>query len=177
MAHPIVSRFFEVVTDHRKILNLPGSVTGRLTATWAKVMVFPQTLAPALILFDATVIDVMLIFAARFMAMHVVWLLDRHMPYTRALGLCHLVTFGPLLVYFAIDFDQINTAWGSLAPIFSFYVATIAACLYMDFRDLILHLAGRPYPAYMRDHHRNGHITIDDPRIAEPVTILNRILW
>ena len=177
MAQPIISRFFEVVADHRKILILPKSVSGRLTVTLAKVLVFPQTLAPALILFGAPVIDVMLISVARCMAMHLVWLLDRHIPYTRALRLCHLVTFGPLFVYFAIYFNKMNTAWGSLAPIFLFYVTTIAACLYMDLRNLILHLVGLPYTAYVSDHHCNGYIAIDDARIAEPVTILNRILW
>lgn len=177
MAHPIFARFYEVVVDHRAILNLPGSATGRLTAAWAKVMVFPQVLAPVLILLGAPVLDVMLIFFARFVAMHVVWLLDRYMPYTRALGICHLVPFGPLLVYFSLSFSEISGNWGSLAPVFWAYYSVIAACLYMDARDLVLHMAGRPFPAYMRDHHRNGHMIIDDPRIEEPVTLFNRIFW
>ncbi len=177
MSHPIISRFLEVVTEHRKILNLPGSPTGRLTAQWAKIMVFPQMLAPILIVFGAPAFDVILIFLARYAAMHVVWLLDRYMPYTRALGLCHLVTFGPLLVYFTLQFGEIYAAWGTLGSVFVFYYAVIVACLFMDVRDLILHMMGQPFPAYMRDHHRNGHLKIDDPRIEEPVTMRKRIFW
>lgn len=177
MAHPSIARFFEVVTEHRKILNLPGSPTGRLTSIWAKVMVFPQTLVPVLVLLGVPVLDVVLIFLARFAAMHVVWLLDRYMPYTRALGLCHLVTFGPLFVYFSVEFTSVYANWGVFGPLFLFFYATIAACLYMDLRDLVLHMAGQPFPAYMRDHHRNGHITIDDPRIEEPVTNFKRLFW
>ncbi|MDG1737246.1 MAG: hypothetical protein P8L68_01025 [Paracoccaceae bacterium] len=177
MAHPLISRFFDVITAHRKILNLPGSVTGRLTAQWAKIMVFPQVLAPVLIVFGVPAVDVLLIFAARFAAMHIVWLLDHYTPYARALGLCHLVTFGPLFVYFSLEFTAIQANWGSLGSVFVFYYAVIAACLYMDLRDLVLHMVGQPYPAYMRDHHRNGHVTIDDPRVEEPVTVFNRVLW
>lgn len=177
MMHPIFSRFSEVVTEHRKILDLPDSPTGRLTAIWAKVMVFPQMLAPVLILFGVPVLDATLIFFARFSAMHVVWLLDRYFPLTRALGLCHLVTFGPLFVYFTLQYSEIYNAWGALGFVFIFYFAVIAACLYMDTRDLILHLCNRPYPAYIRDHHRNGHINVDDPRVEEKVTVLNRIFW
>lgn len=177
MAHPSIARFFDVITEHRKILDLPGSPTGRLTSIWAKVMVFPQVLAPILALFGAPLLDVVMIFLARYVAMHVVWLLDRYMPYTRALGICHLVTYGPLFVYFSLQFTAIYANWGVLAPAFLLYYVTIAACLYMDVRDLLLHVAGRPFPAYMRDHHRNGHLIIDDPRIEEPVTTVNRLLW
>jgi len=177
MTHPVFSRFIDVVTEHRKVLNLPGSPTGRLTAIWAKIMVFPQVLAPILILFGVPVLDVTLIFLARFAAMHVAWLLDRYMPYTRALGLCHLATFGPLLVYFTLRFDQIYAAWGSLGFLFSFYYVIISACLYMDIRDLVLHIVGKPFPAYIRDYHRNGHLIIEDPRVEEPVTAFNRLFW
>ncbi len=55
--------------------------------------------------------------------------------------------------------------------------AVLAACLYMDLRDLLLHMAGRPYLAYVRDHVRNGHVNIDDPKVHEPVTLWNRIFW
>ena len=177
MAHPTISRFLDVVIEHRAILNMPGSPTGRLTATWAKIMVFPQVLAPILILFGAPIVDVVLIFVARYAAMHVVWLLDRYMPYTRALGICHLITFGPLFVYFTLEFSAIYTNWGSFGFVFGLYYFVIAACLYMDIRDLILHMVGQPFPAYMRDHHRNGHVKIDDPRVDEPVTNFSRLFW
>lgn len=177
MMPALISRFFDVVREHRKVLNLPDSPTGRLTAIWAKVMVFPQTLAPVLIIAGLPWLPLVLIFAARVAAMHVVWLLDRYMPLTRALGLCHLVTFGPLFVWFTLDFGGISASFGAWWPVFYFYYATIAACLYMDARDLVLHMAGQPFPAYIRDHHRNGHIAVDDPRVAEPVTAFNRIFW
>ena len=177
MAHPIIARFFEVIIDHRKVLHLPGSPTGKLTAIWARIMVFPQVLAPILIFFGAAAIDAILIILCRFVAMHVVWLLDRYFPYTRALGICHLVTFGPLFVYFSLEFSAIYAAWGALGPVFIFYYIIIAACLYMDMRDLILHMIGQPFPAYVRDHHRNGHMKIDDPRVEEPVTLFKRLLW
>lgn len=177
MAHPIISRFAEVVTEHRRVLDMPGSPTGKLTAVWAKIMVFPQVLAPVLIFFGAPVLDVVLIFLARFAAMHIVWLLDRYMPFTRALGMCHLVTFGPLLSYFTLQFSEIGTNWGELGFLFIFYYVVISACLYMDARDLILHIVGQPFPAYIRDHHRNGHLIIEDSRVEEPVTMLNRVFW
>lgn len=175
--HPVFSRFLQVVREHRAVLDLPGSPSGWLTGLWAKVMVFPQALAPLLVLLGAPVLDVALIFAARFAAMHVVWLLDRSIANTRALGLCHLVTFGPLAVYFGLEFEGRMLAWGSLGSLFLAYFAVILVCLYLDLRDLVLHMAGRPYPAYIRDHHRNGHLMIDDPKAEEPVTAWNRIFW
>lgn len=51
MVHPVIYRFFDVVSEHRAVLNLPGSLTGRLTLILAKVLVFPQVLAPLLALF------------------------------------------------------------------------------------------------------------------------------
>ena len=80
-------------------------------------------------------------------------------------------------MYFSLEFTEIYANWGALGPVFLVYYATIAACLFMDARDLVLHVAGRPFPAYMRDHHRNGHLVIDDPRIEEPVTPFNRLFW
>ena len=168
--HPLLGRFVQVVEEHRAVLELPGSPTGRLTALWAKIMVFPQTLAPLLIAVGAPVGDVLLIFAARFVAMHVVWLLDRYMPCTRALGLCHLVTFGPLFAWFSADLAGVLASWGGLGPVFLFYYAVIGACLFMDARDLVLHMAGQPFPAYVRDHCRNGLLQIEDARARAPVT-------
>lgn len=177
MIHPIISRFFDVVSEHRKVLNLRGSPTGSLVSLWAKIMVFSQILAPALIYFGVPALDVLLIFLARFTAMHVVWLLDRYMPLTRALGLCHLVTFGPLFVYFTFQFGDIYASWGDLGWAFLIQYAIIALCLFLDLRDLILHMAGQPYPCYIRDHKRLGNIEIDDPLADEPVTMFSRIFW
>ncbi len=63
------------VVEHREILNLPGSPTGRLVNIWAKVLVLPQVLAPLTILFGR--IEGPLIFLARYLAMYIVYLLDR----------------------------------------------------------------------------------------------------
>lgn len=177
MAHPILARFFDVIIEHRKLLALPGSSTGWLVAQWAKIMVFPQVLAPILILFGVPVVDVVLIFLARFLAMHVVHMLDWHIPYTRALGLCHLVTFGPLFVYFSLEFGTIYAAWGSLGFLFAIEYFIIGLCLYMDIRDLILHMSGRPFPCYVRDHQKLGNIKLDDDRANAPVTMFSRIFW
>lgn len=177
MAHPIFTRFIDVIVEHRQLLSLPGSPTGWLVAQWAKIMVFPQVLAPVLILFGVPALDVILIFVARFTAMHVVYLLDRYMPLTRALGLCHLVTFGPLFVYFSLEFSAIFAAWGALGGVFAFLYLTIGLCLYMDTRDLVLHMAGRPFPCYVRDHQRMGNVQIDDDRANAPVTLFSRVLW
>ncbi len=178
MFQPMISRFKQVIKEHRAVLELPGSPTGRLTNLWAKIMVFPQMLIPIFILLGAPILPVLLIFFARIAAMQVVWLLDRYMPYTRALGLCHLVTFGPVFVYLTMDYGSIYAAWGWLGFVFFFYYIVIAACLYMNLRDLALHIKGQPFPCYMRDYYREGYFQeIDDPRIKEPVTMFNRLFW
>lgn len=177
MPHPLISRFIDVVVDHRKLLSLPGSPTGGLVARWAKVMTFPQVLAPVLIVFGAPPTDVILIFLARYVAMHVVYLLDQYMPYTRALGLCHLVTFGPLFVYFTLDFGATIGAWDGLSPIFVCLYSVITLCLYLDLRDLILHMVGQPFPCYVRDHQRLGNLSLEDPRANAPVSMFNRLFW
>ena len=177
MAHPIFQRFLDVIIEHRQLLSLPGSPTGWLVGQWAKIMVFPQVLAPILILFGVPALDVILIFLARYMAMHVVYMLDRYMPLTRALGLCHLVTFGPLFVYLSLDFSSIYASWGAFGAIFVFQYFIIAMCLYMDARDLVLQMAGRPFPCYVRDHQRLGNVQIEDGRADAPVTMFSRVFW
>ena len=163
------------IVEHRKILNLPGSPTGRLVNLWAKVMVIPQFLAPLTILFGR--IEGPLIFLARYLAMYIVYLLDKRIPFTRALGLCHLLTFGPLFVWFTLDFADIYRGWGVFGFLFVVEYIVIAVCLFQDLRDLILHALGRPYPCYVRDYHRLGHISIDDERVEQPVTPFSTFLW
>ena len=139
-------------------------------------MVLPQfMLAPLTILFGRW--EGLWIFAARFVAMHIVYELDRKIPFTRALGLCHLLTFGPLFVWFTLNFGEIYNGWGIFAPLFAIEYAIIGLCLNLDLRDLILHLSGRPYPCYIRDYHRLGINVIDDKRVEQPVTPLSIFFW
>ena len=108
MKNPLIGRIIHVVKEHRKVLEYPGSPTGKLVGQWAKIMVLPQFfLAPFTILFGR--IEGPLIFLARFLAMHIVYKLDEKIPFTRALGLCHLLTFGPLFIWFTINFLGIYT--------------------------------------------------------------------
>ncbi|MCB9797175.1 MAG: hypothetical protein H6741_31190 [Alphaproteobacteria bacterium] len=176
MLSPLVTRIIHAVKEHRALLETPGSPTGRLVAQWAKIMVLPQfVLAPFTLLFGR--VEGPLIFLARFLAMHVVYELDGRIPFTRALGLCHLLTFGPLFLWFSWNFQEIYTGWGVFGPLFVVEYGIIGLCLFMDSRDLILHVAGRPYPCYVRDYHRLGVIRIDDARVEQPVNWRTMLLW
>jgi len=164
------------VKKTRSVLDQPGSLTGRLVSIWAKIMVFPQfLLMPFSILFGA--IEGPLIFLARFLAMHVVLRLEPRMPYHRVLGLCHIVTFGPLFLWFSYNFASIYTSWGIFGPVLVIEYAIIALCLTFDTRDLVLELLGRPFPCYIRDFHRLGVIKVDDKRIEQPVTFFSTLFW
>ena len=170
------TRIIDTIVEHRKLLGLPGSPTGRLVGIWARIMVLPQfILAPFTLLFG--VFEGPMIFVARFLAMHIVHDLDKHMPYTRALGLCHLATFGPLFVYFSLNFNSIHDAWGMFGILFAIEYAIIGLCLYLDARDMVLHMMGQPYPCYVRDHQRLGNLKLDDSRANEPVTLFSRLFW
>lgn len=139
-------------------------------------MVLPQfMLAPLTILFGRY--EGLWIFAARFVAMHIVYELDRKIPFTRALGLCHLLTFGPLFAWFTLNFSEIYNGWGIFGPLFAIEYGIIGLCLYLDLRDLILHLSDRPYPCYIRDYHRLGVNVITDKRVEQPVTPFSIFFW
>ena len=172
----LVSGITEYIRETRKLLNQPGSPTGRLVSIWAKVMVLPQfALAPLTILFGQW--EGPLIFLARFLAMHIVIRLEKKMPFTRALGICHLATFGPLFIWFSLNFREIYEGWGMFGALFAIEYGIIGLCLYLDLRDLILHLFGRPYPCYIRDYHRLGVIAIYDNRVRQPVTPFSTLFW
>ena len=172
----LLTRIIHVVKEHRKLLDQPGSPTGRLVAIWAKVMVLPQfILAPFTLLFGRW--EGPMIFVARFLAMHIVYYLDIKIPFTRALGICHLLTFGPLFVYFTLNFEAIYQGWGVFQILFVMEYCIIGFCLYLDSRDLILHLIGRPFPCYVRDYHRLGVNRIDDKRVEQPVTPFAIFFW
>ena len=179
MAEPFVTPIIQYVRKTRSLLDQPGSPTGRLVSIWAKVMVFPQfLLAPLTILFGRW--EGPLIFLARFLAMHIVVRLEKKMPFTRALGICHLLTFGPLFIWFTLNFSEIYAGWGIFAPLFAIEYGIIALCLYLDLRDLILHAAGLPWPCYIRDHYRLGRpgvSEITDKRVEQPVTPFSVFFW
>jgi len=173
---PFVTPIIDYVKNTRRVLDQPGSPTGRLVSIWAKVMVLPQfLLMPFSILFGA--IEGPLIFLARFLAMHVVIRLERRYPLRRIMGLCHITTFGPLFIWFTYDFAGIYAAWGVFAPIFAVEYAIIGLCLYLDLRDLALEAFGRPYPCYVRDFHRLGIVTVNDRRVEQPVTPFSIFFW
>ena len=172
----LVTRIIHVIKNNRKLLHQPGSPTGWLVAQWAKIMVLPQFfLMPLTLLFGRY--EGPMIFVARFVAMHIFYELDQKIPFRRALGLCHLLTFGPLFVWFSLNFQQIYQGWGIFAPLFVIEYAIIGLCLYLDLRDLILHLCGLPFPCYIRDYHRLGVNIIDDKRVEQPVTLFSIFFW
>lgn len=90
----------KIVNDHRDALKKSmeaGSITGLLVMLWAPIMCFPQWFGGlALGLLGSK--PALAVFGARMAAMCIVRKLDEHIPYTRALGLCHLVTFSPVLL-------------------------------------------------------------------------------
>lgn len=115
--------------------------------------------------------------------MVVVGELDKRIQYTRALGLCHLVTFGPLFLYMLSE-EQ----WGWNAPttdapldLFNagfvwFEMRITALCLYLDARDLMLHLLGRHYPCYIREAVQAKKLKVKDMDAFAPVTWWSRLV-
>ena len=95
------------------------------------------------------------------MAMCIAWKLDDKIPMARAIGLCHLLTFGPiLLLIHPSDFAQTdNVYWVYFVWI---QIAVISICLFFDARDLFFHALGHPYPCYIRDGVLGNEIDILD---------------
>lgn len=176
MNDPFFRPIIAYVKHARILMDKPGSPTGTLVSHWAKFMVLPQfLLAPFSLLFGR--VEGLLIFLARFLAMHIVLRLEPRIPFTRALGLCHLLTFGPLFVWFTWTFSEIYEGWGVFAPLFAIEYGVIGLCLIQDLRDLLLHSLGRPFPCYIRDHHRLGNVEVDDVRVEQPVTAFSLFFW
>lgn len=155
-----------VVRTHAPMLETcaqAGSLTARLISIWAPLMCFPQWLG---VLFLQTP-EAYAVFSARCAAMCIVRRLDDHIPYTRALGLCHLTTLGPLFVW-------LQTRTTSTTSMNSKFVAlqltVCGLCLFLDARDLILHMLGYPYPTYIRKAVHAGYIPIKDDRAKAKVT-------
>jgi hypothetical protein len=75
------------------------------------------------------------------------------------------------------NFIEIYDGWGMFGFLFVIEYFIIGLCLFMDLRDLILHLLGRPFPCYVRDYHRLEVNVIDDKRAEQPVTPFSIFFW
>ena len=149
-----------------------GSPTALIVLIWAPIMCFPQWLIAPLFGYR---LETLSVFVARMAAMCIVRKLDGIMPLTRALGLCHLVTFGPVLVLLLMSGSASSEGsyfgWFVLSQIF-----VIGLCLFMDARDFFFYLGGHPYPCYVREGAIGGQLQIDDPKAHEKVTWRSRFI-
>ena len=149
-----------------------GSPTATMVLIWAPLMCFPQWLIAPLFGFK---VETLAIFGARILAMCIVRKLDGIMPLTRALGICHLVTFGPVFCLLLMSShptgDNHYLDWFLLSQIY-----VIGICLLLDARDFFFYLAGHPYPCYIREGVRGGLLHVDDLKAHEEVTWRSRLL-
>jgi hypothetical protein len=165
-----------VVREHSEGLEKckqVGSPTAAMVLIWAPVMCFPQWVIAPLFGFH---METLAIFVARIVAICIVRKLDGIMPLTRALGLCHLLTFGPVLVFLLMS-TNFPYAGGTYFDWFVWsQIAVISACLFMDARDFLFYLGGHPYPCYIREGVIAGQLQADDPRARTAVTWRSRII-
>ena len=163
-----------IVRDHSdglKKCRAVGSVTARLVMIWAPIMCFPQWIGGFIFALLGCK-PAAAIFSARMAAMCVVRKLDEHIPYTRALGLCHLVTFGPVLLWLLTRNPKTTDGLDGHAEKFvTFEKYVISLCLFLDARDFILYCLGYPFPCYIRQGVQAGVIPVKDPRAKSPVTL------
>lgn len=158
-------------TDGLQKCRQAGSPTATAVLIWAPLMCFPQwVVAP----FFGLQLETLAIFFARISAMCIVRKLDGIMPLTRALGLCHLLTFGPVLVLLLMSDhssgENVYFDWFVLSQIY-----VIGICLILDARDFGFYLAGYPYPCYIREGVRGGQLQIEDAKAHEEVTWRSRL--
>lgn len=164
-----------VVAEHSdglKKCKKAGSPTAAAVMIWAPIMCFPQWLIAPMF---GLKIESLAVFFARVAAMCIVRKLDGIVPLTRALGLCHLVTFGPVLVLLLTS-DQpagenVYFDWFILSQIY-----VIGLCLLLDARDFFFYLGGYPYPCYIREGVLGGQLQIEDPRARDKVTWRARLI-
>jgi hypothetical protein len=159
-------------TDGLQKCRKAGSPTATAVLMWAPIMCFPQWIVAPMFGFR---LETLAVFSARLAAMCIVRKLDGIMPLTRALGLCHLITFGPVLCLLLMsEFPVGRTVY------FDWFIwsqiCVIGLCLFMDARDFFFYLAGYPYPCYIREGVRGGHLHIDDSRAELDVTWRSRLL-
>jgi hypothetical protein len=170
----IESQWWVVVehTDGLQKCRRAGSLTATAVLVWAPIMCFPQWIIAPLFGFR---LETLAVFAARMAAMCIVRKLDEIMPLTRALGLCHLITFGPVLTLLLMsDFSfgqNVYFEWFVWSQI-----CVIGLCLFMDARDFFFYLGGYPYPCYIREGVRGGQLKIADSRAEKEVTWRSRLL-
>ncbi len=171
----VVESQWWVVIEHSEGLEKckkSGSPTAIMILIWAPLMCFPQWLIAPLFGFK---LETMTIFSARVLAMCIVRKLDGIMPLTRALGLCHLLTFGPVFCVLLMS----NHLTGENA-FFDWFVWSqiyvIGICLLLDTRDFLFYLAGYPYPCYIREGVRGGLLHVEDVRAHKEVTWRSRLL-
>ena len=144
-----------------------GSPTAAMVLVWAPVMCFPQWLIAPMFGFH---IETLAIFGARVVAICIVRQLDGIIPLTRALGICHLLTFSPVLVLLLMsgNYPYAEDTW------FNWFVWSqiwvISICLFLDARDFLFHLAGHPFPCYIREGAIGEQLQVDDQRAHRPVT-------
>ncbi len=171
----VVESQWWVVIEHTAGLTKcikAGSPTAVLVLIWAPLMCFPQWLIAPLF---GLHLETMAIFSARVLAMCIVRRLDGIMPLTRALGLCHLLTFGPVFCLLLMS----NHPYGENVY-FDFFVWSqiyvSGLCLFLDARDFFFYLAGCPYPCYIREGVRGGQLHVDDMRAHKEVSWGSRLL-
>lgn len=149
-----------------------GSPTGLMVLIWAPLMCFPQWVIAPLFGWH---LETLSIFAARMAAMCIVRKLDDTIPLTRALGICHLITFGPVLTLLLMsDVSAASDPYFSYFLLSQIYV--IGLCLVLDARDFFFYLGGHPFPCYVREGARAGSFDIADPRAHEAVNWRTRLL-
>lgn len=159
-------------TDGLQKCRRAGSPTATMVLIWAPIMCFPQWLIAPLF---GLQLETLAVFGARIIAMCIVRKLDGILPLTRALGLCHLLTFGPVLTILLMS----NRSHGNNVYFDGFVlsqICVIGACLVQDARDFIFYLAGHPYPCYIREGVQAGYLQAEDPRALEKVTWRSRLL-
>eukprot|EP00978_Attheya_sp_CCMP212_P005710 scaffold12806_cov55-Attheya_sp.AAC.8 len=171
-----------VVKEHRGGLikcGQAGSITGWLVSWWGAIMCFPQWVF-GLMFGLLGHPEGALIFGARMAAMCIVRKLDEKIPLTRALGLCHLLTFGPVFAWLLLFRSQASAEEEGTTSCFAWFMwfemRVIPLCLFLDARDLLLQLAGYPFPCYIREGVQYGVMKHNDPRAKREVTWLSRLV-
>mmetsp|Transcript_3539 Transcript_3539/g.5126 ORF Transcript_3539/g.5126 Transcript_3539/m.5126 type:complete len:183 (+) Transcript_3539:383-931(+) len=152
-----------------------GSITARMISIWAPIMCFPQWVLGFLYGAIGWHPEAAAVFCARMAAMCIVRKLDEHIPLQRALGLCHLLTFGPVWLWL-LTREPVQEYTGYFSWFMWLEMRVIPLCLFLDFRDLVLHVAGFPYPVYIREGVLGGTVKLADPRARRPVSWISRLL-
>lgn len=192
LPYPILRKCIFVIKDHRTTWILCNNPTSRATSRWYTFMCFPQyVIAPLIGMIQRDVVSG-LFFGARLSSTLLAKEIDKKYPYQRAIGLCHLLTFGPLFAWLLTEGywsggdksktrngDALDTLRGSFLWL---QMRVTAICLFLDARDVFFQLLGYPYPCYIREAAIAGKFKVKgedgkmDPRALKPVTWWSRIV-